>query len=243
MTPTSRAVELQEPLHLLLDQLKALVTSQAIFNPATAERTFSITATDYAHATLIKPLVACLPGIAPGLRIAALSFNQDNVRKQLEEGTADLCVTSEALTPADFPARKLLHERFALILSKSHPNAEKPITLDLFCAMDHVIASPGGGGFRGVVDTVLGSLGRSRKVVGSLNSFLLVPSIVKSSHCVAVVPEQLALAHKDELTIAEMPFDIPGFDLFQSWHPHSNSDKGHIWLRGMIHAQVGSKTK
>jgi len=240
MTPTPRAVELQEPLHLLLSDLQALVISQTAFDPAKAERTFSITATDYVHATVTRPLVSNLLEIAPGVRIAALPFSKERVRDQLEDGTADLCITSEPLTPVDFPARKLLHERFALILCKSHPSARKRMTLDLFCALDHVLASPGGGRFRGVVDAVLESLGRSRKVVGSFNSFLLVPAVVKSSRCVAVVPERLALAYSDDLKVVKVPFDLPGFDIFQSWHPRSKSDKGLIWLRDVIHAQVRS---
>jgi DNA-binding transcriptional LysR family regulator len=109
--------------------------------------------------------------------------------------------------------------------------------------MDHVLASPESGVFRGVVDTVLDTMGRSRKVVGSLNSFLLVPNVVKSSLCVAVVPKQQNLAYKDDLKIAKVPFDIPGFDLFQSWHPRSKNDKGHIWLRDLIHVQVRSSAK
>jgi DNA-binding transcriptional LysR family regulator len=171
MIPTPRAVELQEPLHLLLGDLQALVMTQSKFDPATAERTFSITATDYVHATVIRPLISVLREIAPGVRIAALPFNKEAVRDQLKDGTADLCITSEFLTPPDFPARKLLHERFVLILSKSHPSARKRMTLDLFCALDHVLSSPEGGGFRGIVDGVLDSLGRSRKVVGSLTAF------------------------------------------------------------------------
>ena len=114
------------------------------------------------------------------------------------------------------------------------------MTIDLFCSLDHVIASPSGGGFRGTVDTLLESMGHSRKVVGSFNSFLLVPAVVKSSQCVAVVPEQLALGYSDDLEIVKVPVDIPGFNIFQSWHPRSKNDKGHIWLRNMIHAQVRS---
>ncbi len=91
------------------------------------------------------------------------------MRKQLEDGTADLCITAKVHTPQDLPARKLLNERFVLILSKSHPSAGKRMSLDLFCALDHVLASPVGGGFRGVVDVALESIGRSRKVVGSLS--------------------------------------------------------------------------
>lgn len=243
MTPTPRAVELQVPLHLLLSDLRALVLSQSEFDPATAERTFSIIATDYVHATVTKPLFSVLPRIAPGVRIAALPFIKETMRNQLEEGTADLCITAEHLTPDVFPARKLLHERFALILSKSHPSARKRMTLDLFCKLDYVLASPEGGGFHGIVDDVLKSMGRSIKVVGSLNSFLLVPSVVKSSRCAAVVPEQLALSHSDDLKVVKVPFEIPGFNIFQSWHPRSKSDKGHIWLRNLIHSQVRSNIK
>ena len=184
-----------------------------------------------------------LPDIAPRVRIAALPFNKEQVRDQLEGGTADLCITAEHLTPDNFPARKLLYEQFVLILSKSHPSANKEITLNHFCELDYVLASPEGGGFRGIVDDVLEPLGRSINVVGSLNSFLLVPNVVKSSLCVAVVPEQLALAQPDGLKITKLPFDLLGFNIFQSWHARSKSDKGHIWLRNLIHSQASKNIK
>jgi len=57
---------------------------------------------------------------------------------------------------------------------------------------------------------------------------------------VAVVPEQLALAQVEGLKIIKMPFNLPGFNIFQSWHPRSKSDKGHIWLRNLIFFQVES---
>jgi len=243
MTPTPRAVEIQAPLHLLLSELRSLVMSQSAFDPATAERTFSIIATDYVHATVTRPLFSVLPKIAPGVRIAALPFTGEKVQQQLEDGIADLCITAGHLTPDNFQARKLLHEQFVLILSKSHPCANRDINLDLFCELDYVLASPDGGGFRGIVDDVLKPLGRSIKVVGSLNSFLLIPNVVKSSLCAAVVPEQLALAYRDDLSVVRVPFDVPGFDIVQSWHPRSKRDKGHIWLRNLIHSQAGSNIK
>ncbi len=239
MTPTPRAIEIQQPLHRLLGDLQMLVSSQSMFDPATAERTFGIIATDYVHATITEPLFSVLPDIAPGVRIAALPFIKEKLRDQLEDGTADLCITAEALTPGDFPARKLRHERFVLILGKSHGSARKRMTLDRFCELEYVLASPEGGGFEGTVDAALKPLGRSIKMVGSLNSFLLVPSVVKSSQCVAVVPEQLALAHGSDLKVVKVPFDLPGFNIFQSWHPRLKSDKGHIWLRELIQNQVG----
>ncbi len=243
MTPTPRATELQLPLHLLLNDLKSLVMSQSSFDPATAERTFSIIATDYVHTTVTRPLFSVFPKIAPGIRIAALPFNKETVVLQMEEGEADLCITADHLIPQNFFARKLLNEQFVLILSKSHPDANKEMNIDLFCQLDFVLASPDGGGFRGIVDDVLSSLGRSINVVGSLNSFLLVPNVVKSSTCVAVVPEQLALAYSNDLKLVKVPFEVPGFNILQSWHPRSKNDQGHLWLRNMIHSCIQEKIK
>ena len=135
-------------------ELQALVLSQVVFDPARAKRTFSIIATDYVHATITEPLFSVLPDIAPGVRIAPLPFIKEKVRDQLEDGTADLCITAEVLTPDEFPARKLLHERFVLILGKSHSSANKRMTLDQFCDLEFVLASPEGGGFEGTVDAV-----------------------------------------------------------------------------------------
>ncbi|MCP4182945.1 MAG: LysR family transcriptional regulator [Hyphomicrobiales bacterium] len=234
MSLTRRAIELQAPLHQALMDLQAVVRSQPAFDPATASRVFTIVGSDYAIETIIVPLIAGFYGKAPNVRISALAVKPESTLIEMENGTIDICIAARDWTHPDFPARKLLHERFVFIINKDHPDADKELTLDQFCSMEFVLPSPSGGGFEGVIDTSLEKLGKQRKVVATFGSFLLVINMVKSSKYVAVVPERLVLANPGRLKIVELPFDMSGFDLFQSWHARSKTDKGHIWLREAI---------
>ena len=69
MLPTARAEALAGPLRKLLSEAGALLTPLA-FDPATAQGTLRIAATDYAQAAVVLPLLAILRDQAPGLRIA-----------------------------------------------------------------------------------------------------------------------------------------------------------------------------
>ena len=52
------------------------------------------------------------------------------------------------------------------------------MTLDAFCAADHVLVSPEGGGFFGAADKILKDMGRSRHVACSAPSFFVAMTLV-----------------------------------------------------------------
>ena len=54
-------------------------------------------------------------------------------------------------------------------------------TLAQFCALDHVIVSQDGGGFRGVTDEVLAARGLTRRVALSVPHFLFLLSALAGS--------------------------------------------------------------
>ncbi|MBA3550446.1 MAG: LysR family transcriptional regulator, partial [Nannocystis sp.] len=119
---TPRAEALREPLHALLGELAALVRPPRAFDPATAARVFSLTATDYIAALVLPPLIervrAAAPDIDLHVRPASRSFFTD-----LGEGGVDLGFVVRAPTEAGIRGRKLLRDRFVCVLRKDHPAA------------------------------------------------------------------------------------------------------------------------
>ena len=169
MTPTSRGDALREPLREVLAQIQALTAGARTFDPATAEQTFRIVASDAIHHTAGALLAARLGTLAPRCKIALLPYDGARTQEQMATGESDLWLGARASMPPNLRARPLYEEHFLCVVRRDHPLAARPLDLDRFCALEHVLVSPTGGGFRGTVDESLAGLERSRRVTVSLN--------------------------------------------------------------------------
>ena len=237
MLPTARAEALREPLREALAGLQAAVAPAAAFDPAAAEATWTIAATDYSGLAVVVPTLARLRGAAPGTRLAILESPPKRVAGLAEAGEIDLGLqTMERIAPS-LHAHKLFDERYVLVARKDHPKLRRKPSLATFCALEHVLVSPDGGGFSGVTDTALAALGRRRRVVLSLPHFIGAMSAIASSDLVAMLPQRL-LAGRADLQAFAPPLDVPGFTMGMCWHERRHRDPGHRWLREQVLAAV-----
>jgi len=231
MAPTQRAAEIQAPLHRLLDELTALVRERQAFDPSRSDRAFRVMATDYLHRIVSLPTMGFLAKAAPRVRLAMALHDAKHAWRALEDDEADLLIASDRLTPKDAKARVLMEEGFVFVQRKGHPRGREALDLDRFCTLDHILVSPEGGGFFGATDETLATLGRKRRVVVSLPSFLLAAPLVATTDLVAVLPERLARSMDDNFDILPLPFTSVRFNIVMSWHPRRQRDPGHQWLR------------
>ncbi len=237
MVPSALAQEIEAPLRDHLDGLRDLVRERHAFDPRTAQRDFRIISTDHLHNDVTLPLAALLEREAPGVRIAALPQPTDRAYG-LDQDT-DLLVTSEYLTPADLPARRLYEDDFTVIWRRGHPFAKAPIDIESFCASEHVLVSTTGGSFRGSIDATLERAGHKRRIALSLPNFLLALNAVRQSDRIAVVPTKLARANAFGLELSPPPLPFPTIPVLASWHPRMSKDPGHQWLRTRIYEMTG----
>jgi DNA-binding transcriptional LysR family regulator len=238
MTLTSRAEALREPLREplreALAQIHGLVVGARSFDPESAEQTFRIVASDAIHSAVSALLVARLRSLAPGCRIALLSAEGVRTQEKMAAGEIDLWLGSRSSIPPNLRARALYEERFLCVMQRDHPPTSQPLDLDRFCALEHVLVSPSGGGFLGVVDDSLAALGRRRRVTVSVNSFLLVPSVISASELVATVPTRLARAWANQLDVLAPPCEIASFTVMMGWHARAHADPAQVWLREQL---------
>ncbi|XAW87914.1 LysR substrate-binding domain-containing protein [Vibrio sp. CDRSL-10 TSBA] len=119
-------------------------------------------------------------------------------------------------------------------LRDRHPLLEdNTLTLEQFCSIDHAIVSYVGGAFEGMTDQVLRSLGKQRRVVLSVPSFLSLVDILKTSDLCAVVPKRL-IKNVQGLTTVNLPFEVPGFTKIMAWHERTHDSDAHRWIRDAI---------
>lgn len=233
LVPTARALELRQPLRILLSDLDQLVRESAVFDPITTERTFRLIATDYVHEILAPRLLNCVAQAAPKARVALLPFDPPTVWQQLEQEDVDLVLASNMNLP-DARQRNGLSEDFRVIQRKDHPRGTEPFTLDSFCAADHALVSPEGGGFIGATDKLLTEMNRTRRITCSLPSFLLAPALVAGSDLIAMIPTRLAALYAQQIDAFEPPFPSPTFSVDLLWHPRRQNDPAHQWFRKLV---------
>lgn len=233
IVPTLRALELAAPLKQILGEIDALLRPQA-FDPATAELTLTVASTDYALQAVVLPFLEALRRKAPGVRVAVVPVQDALLQTQFERGEIDLAlVTPESALP-DLHARRLFDERYVCVMRAGHPDARGgALSLDRFCELDHALVSYSGGSFRGITDDALARLGRERRVTVSVTSFLVLPSILKSSDLIAVVPQRLVARSKGLVTL-EPPLEIPGFTKTVAWHERTHRASAHRWVRELL---------
>lgn len=236
MVLTQRAVELRQPLHEALDGVRRVVASGMPSDPATMEAILVIAASDYVQFALLSRFSVALRTEAPRVRIAWRALDVLALAMQLERGEVDLALTSPDHAPAAMRQRQLFREEYVVIARQGHPAVQGCLSLDVFCALEHVVVSPQGGGFSGPTDAALEAIGRRRIVTLSTAGFLIVPEVVSRSDMIALIPRRIADGWSDRVQAVEPPLAIPGFAIASVWHDRATYHPAQRWLRERLTA-------
>jgi DNA-binding transcriptional LysR family regulator len=234
IVPTARALELEAPLRAALDEVRGVVSSGRSFDPARAELTVKIAASDYVQLAVLGPFAVALRSRAPGVRVAAMPLDVRALAKQAEVGDVDLAIMMPSTAPPTLRHRHLLDETYVCVLRRRHPQVSGRLTLQSFLALEHVIVSPRGAGFWGPADEALAALGYRRHIVLSVSSFLVVPQVVSRSNLAALIPQRIADDFGRVLQVHEAPIEVEGFSLSMIWHERTHAHAAHRWIRDAL---------
>src|SRR3546814_2997085 len=94
------------------------------------------------------------------------------------------------MVPDTMRARPVLHDDFVMAQRKNHPRGLGPLDLDAYCALNHALVSTGGGSLHGYLDEQLANLGRSRRVMLSVQHFTLMLSVLFQTAYVCTLQRQ-----------------------------------------------------
>lgn len=202
MVPTSRALELAGPVKQLLAEVESMLQPKG-FDPATANLTLTIAATDYALRAVMVPFLSALRRQAPNIR-AAVQPVEAGLHSQLERGDLDIALITPDTSAPELHTQVLFDERYVCVLRADHPHAQGPLSLDQFCALDHALVSYSGSPFSGATDKALAAMARERRITLSVTSFLVRQDFLRISDLIAVVPHKLA-AVTEHLALLEPP--------------------------------------
>nr|WP_219116031.1 LysR family transcriptional regulator [Janthinobacterium sp. UMAB-56] len=238
MLPTARALALLAPLQAVLAQLEQVLQPESAFDPGTAEVRWNLAAADATEYAILLPMLPALRAQAPLSRMAVFEAVPARMAQDLESGQVDLGFLAQEEAPAGLRHRTLFTEHYVLAARHDHPLLQSPPDLDQFCALEFIVVSPNGGGFRSNVDTAIEQRGRARKVVLSVPHFLIVPHLLAASDMVALMPSRLLKNALGALRTWEPPIRLPDYEMAMVWHERMHLDPAHRWLRERIMASL-----
>jgi DNA-binding transcriptional LysR family regulator len=241
VVPTDRAVALAPRIAALLDGARSLVAEATPFEPASAERTFTLGAPDAITAWLLPPLMQTLAREAPRVRLLLRQVLPHQALPALDGREIDVALTDAAGdVPPRFASRPGYADRWVVVVRARHPFTRRP-TLDGYCGLEHVVVSAGGDP-EGFADRLLARLGRTRRVALAVPHFMLSLAVVARTDMAALVPEALLREHRESFGVRAVPapFEVPPIDMRLVVPRPALSDAGIDWLAGVLERHLSA---
>ncbi|MCD6681173.1 MAG: LysR family transcriptional regulator [Burkholderiaceae bacterium] len=245
--PTPMAIALWPSVRQALQQLRETF-SPVEFVPSEARATFTLAMADATASLLIPPLISFVEHEAPGVSLRVLPLTTRDPRQLLVDGDLDLAVghfpaaiaaiAMEEMRPdmaVAYGHQRLYSSHYACVMRLGHPLANTELTLDAYCEAHHLLVSFSGRPF-GHVDETLAALGRSRRIVVTVNQFFTAGIIVANSDLLTVLPRHFlsSTGTTDKVAVRALPFELPRVDVHAMWHRRRENRPGHAWLRESI---------
>src|SRR6202162_3593799 len=243
--PTSRAEELWPTVRKALAELEAAITPES-FDVSKAQTTFRMAMVDATAALWLPSLIRSIMADAPRMKVRMMPLTTRDPRSMLLRGDIDLAigffpgVTAQLADGQGMAKSQISHERlytgqYVCVMHKSHPLAKKKLTLDAYCAADHLLVSLSGKP-HAVIDDVLTSLKRERRILLTVNQFFTAGRVVASSDMITVLPRHFiaATGMSDALIVKELPFQTPDEHVDMLWHERDARNPAHKWLRAHL---------
>src|SRR5271166_904634 len=230
---TPLAAQLAEQTTSALAAVARVFASEPAFDPATAEREFTVLISDYAITVLGPQLAALQQAPNVRLRLHQVAIPAVNAAAQALRDVDAIVLPHGYLS--DLPSQQLFTDRWVCIVAAGHPVIGDKLTMTYLEELPMVVAhhEPASYTPAGKQLSMLGVQPRAQLVA---ETFLALPSLVAASNGVALIQERLArqLAGAVPIRILPCPFDVAPLIEALWWHPMYDRDAGHRWLRQLF---------
>lgn len=233
--PTPIALELSPLIAEALAQLDDAVLGQQAFDPAHAERLFTIAPNGYVEFVIVPAVLARLEKVAPGIKLRLTPFGNDLAETGVVSGTTALVLGRIVDPPNNLVVQHLFDEGLACAVRADHPDIGEAMTREQFETMKHVnIVTPGR--MRAGLFQALSQHQLKRDVAISVTNFFAVAEMVAVTDYCATLPSLICrrLMHDPRLKVLPAPVDLGSFPVEMAWHVRYRHDPAHRWLRGLI---------
>ena len=199
--------------------------------------TLNIAVQEHAAFKLLPKLVKCLHAQAPATKLAIQAYTaRDDAIALLDAGEADVAIgVQPSSAPGRVFARPLFEEPYVCVLRKGHPAADRPLQLDTFLGLEHLLVSPEGDGF-GHVDAALAEQNLKRSLAITLTQMYAAPALVADSDLIATLMRGVVevSGYEDRLVMLKPPFVLAPCSYVMCWHRRNDAHPAQSWLRECV---------
>ena len=237
LMPTARAETVAEPLSDGLRQLHYALHAVDQFDPKTTHRTLRLAAVDLAEVAYLAPMMRALRAAAPDVDVV-LSAPTADIFDLLEDGEVDLLFSPSVPDRAGMRQRFMVEHRAVVVVCRNHRAVTEGMTLDKYCALDHIHVAIQGAR-TSAVDEALAADGRSRRIALHVPRFAGAAFMVAQTELVLTAADRFASAASRllPLTILPCPVEVPEVRIQMAWHERFDRDPAHRWFRDFFAEQ------
>jgi DNA-binding transcriptional LysR family regulator len=244
--PTARAEELWPTVRDALTALEAIVAPGGA-DIAESQATLRLAMMDATASLMLPSLMRLIARHAPKMTIRMSQLRSRDPRVSLMQREIDLAIgffpgvvaqlKGEHGVNSPIRHSRLYTGEYVCVMRKEHPLAHGELTLDRYCAAEHVLVSASGRA-HGLVEEVLEKLGRKRRLALTVNQFFTAGRVVAGSDLVTVIPRHLIAATGMEHAVVarELPFQLPAVHVDMLWHARATRSADLAWLREQVTA-------
>lgn len=238
LVPTPRALALAGTVGALVREAEAALRPAEGLDVSRLERTFTLRAREGFVENFGAELVARVMAEAPGVRLRFL-LKSDKDSGPLRDGGVDLetGVVEQVIAP-EVRTQRLFEDRYVGVVRAGHPLGEGRVTSTAYGASDHVHVVLQGSE-KAPIDDWLETAGVRRRIVSEVSGFAAALALARASDLVATVPERHTGALRAGMLTFTLPVELPRFTVSLLWHPRSDGDAAHRWLRGRVRDVCG----
>jgi DNA-binding transcriptional LysR family regulator len=255
MVLTARAEDLVVPLRSGLVSLDRAIHRAPRFDARTAQRAFRLVTPDLFDLLAIPALLERLRRDAPGVDLAILAPEGQQVTRALTTGELDAAIAARVegfdagADASGLVRRVMFHDGFSCFCRADHPalgarggrrrrsdeHDERALSLESYAAASHALVSPRGDG-PGFVDELLAHHGLRRRVALRVPSFFCGLAIIERSDLILTAPSSLArlIAPGSRVACVAAPLALPQHAVQMVWHERFTNDPGHVFLRELL---------
>lgn len=232
---TPLAEQLAGTTELALIGVRRVFDAVPQFDPATAQRDFTLVTSDYATAVLGRRVSTVVEQEAPGVRLRFNAQTVDSVDHPMETlRTVDGMVLPHGYL-SDVPMVDLYQDDWVCIVSADNESVGDTLTLDDVQRLPWVDVFHRPTAFT-AARRQLQLHGVEPQIGLVVEQFLALPFLIAGTNRIAVMQAELArlLADPARIRILPPPWDVPPLRQALWYHPSHRTDPAHLWLRQML---------
>ncbi len=230
--PTSRAIQIQKELNLLLPKIENLLESEK-FRPELQTGNLKIAATDFGSFVILPPFLKLLSQQAPQLELTIKHWHA-NTFSRLEAGALDLALWTHKCPP-NLNSELLFRDELVCVVSREHPLTKGPMSLKKYLSFPHVGISLRNGK-QEPIDQWLEDQGLSRKILVRTPYSTAAAFLAEEGEAILTLPSRIIkkVAPLTKITTVAAPKDFPMLEYIQIWHPRADQNPYSQWIRSLV---------